>query len=219
MNKRLGLIGALVSLVYLAGLCLLTHERWSKLFTMDLNAVGDFLAGAFGPLAIVWLVLGFIQQGEELRLNTQALKLQADELRQSVAQQRRLVELNNEEQAARREYAKPKFAVQGTQILRNAERTLVQLDVQNHGATCTDVRVSLVPLCAWGDLMSEQVVREGDVRQQMLSFESGSTEVGEVRMSINYVDAAGVNGSAAFQVILAWGPDGVSVVVQRQAAQ
>jgi hypothetical protein len=89
--------------------------------------VGDFLAGAFGPIAIVWLVLGFIQQGEELKLNTAALKLQADELRQSVAQQRRLVELNNEEQAARREYAKPKFAVQGSQLLRIAERTLVRL--------------------------------------------------------------------------------------------
>jgi hypothetical protein len=218
VNKRLGFIGALVTLVYLGSLSLLTHERWPKLLTMDLNAVGDFLAGAFGPIAIVWLVLGFIQQGEELKLNTEALKLQADELRQSVAQQRRLVELNNEEQAARREYAKPKFAVQGSQLLRNVERTLVQLDIQNHGATTTDVRVSLEPQCAWGDLLSEQVLREGDIRAQVLNFEADQPEIGEVRMSINFVDAAGVKGLAAFQIALAWGPDGVSVIVQRAIA-
>lgn len=218
MNKRLGLVGTVVTLVYLGVLTLLTHERWPKLSTMDLNAVGDFLAGAFGPIAIVWLVLGFIQQGEELKLNTEALKLQADELRQSVAQQRRLVELNNEEQAARREYAKPKFAVQGRQLLRNAERTLVQLDVQNHGATTTDVRVSLDPQCVWGDLLSEQVLREGDIRSQVLNFETGQPEVGNVRMSIDFVDAAGVKGVAAFQITLAWGTDGVSVIVQRAIA-
>lgn len=218
MSKRLGLVGALVTLIYLGALAFLTLERWPKLLTMDLNAVGDFLAGAFGPIAIVWLVLGFIQQGEELRLNTEALKLQADELRQSVAQQRRLVELNNEEQAARREYAKPKFAVQGSQLLKNAERTLVQLDVQNHGATTTDVRVSLEPQCEWGDLLSEQVLREGDIRSQILNFEAGQPETSEVRMSIDFVDAAGVKGSTAFQITLAWGTEGVSVIVQRAIA-
>lgn len=205
-------------MIYLGALAFLTLERWPKLLTMDLNAVGDFLAGAFGPIAIVWLVLGFIQQGEELRLNTEALKLQADELRQSVAQQRRLVELNNEEQAARREYAKPKFAVQGSQLLKNAERTLVQLDVQNHGATTTDVRVSLEPQCEWGDLLSEQVLREGDIRSQILNFEAGQPETSEVRMSIDFVDAAGVKGSTAFQITLAWGTEGVSVIVQRAIA-
>jgi hypothetical protein len=218
VSKRLGLVGALVTLIYLGALAFLTLERWPKLLTMDLNAVGDFLAGAFGPIAIVWLVLGFIQQGEELRLNTEALKLQADELRQSVAQQRRLVELNNEEQAARREYAKPKFAVQGSQLLKNAERTLVQLDVQNHGATTTDVRVSLEPQCEWGDLLSEQVLREGDIRSQILNFEAGQPETSEVRMSIDFVDAAGVKGSTAFQITLAWGTEGVSVIVQRAIA-
>lgn len=58
---------------------------------MGLNEVGDFLAGAFGPVAILWLVLGFFQQGVELRQGTEALKLQAAELKNSVVQQCELV--------------------------------------------------------------------------------------------------------------------------------
>lgn len=58
---------------------------------MDLNEVGDFLAGAFGPVTILWLVLGFFQQGIELRQGTTALNLQATELRNSVVQQCEMV--------------------------------------------------------------------------------------------------------------------------------
>ena len=44
------------------------------------NELGDFLAGASAPLAFLWLVLGYFQQGEELRQNTQALTLQTEEM-------------------------------------------------------------------------------------------------------------------------------------------
>jgi len=61
---------------------------------LTLNELGDFLAGTMAPLAIFWLVLGFLQQGDELKQNTEALKLQAEELRQSVEQQKELVATN-----------------------------------------------------------------------------------------------------------------------------
>ncbi|WJM94664.1 hypothetical protein QEP73_13760 [Pseudomonas defluvii] len=54
---------------------------------MELNELGDFLAGTFGPVAFLWLVLGFLQQGRELKLSTNALSLQAEELKKSVEQQ------------------------------------------------------------------------------------------------------------------------------------
>lgn len=63
----------------------------------ELNAVGDFLAGVFAPLAFFWLVRGYYQQGEELRQNTQALKMQGDELANSVLQQQHIVALTREE--------------------------------------------------------------------------------------------------------------------------
>lgn len=48
---------------------------------MALNELGDFLAGAFSPLAFLFLYLGYKQQGKELRQNTKALNMQAEELR------------------------------------------------------------------------------------------------------------------------------------------
>lgn len=66
----------------------------TKLPEMDPNEWGDYLAGMFSPLALLWLVLGYLQQGEELKLNTEALRLQAEELRNSVEQQRQLVEVS-----------------------------------------------------------------------------------------------------------------------------
>lgn len=61
---------------------------------LDLNEWGDWAAGAFAPLAFGWLIVGYIQQGEELRdnvralhLQEKALQLQVQELKDSVEQQ------------------------------------------------------------------------------------------------------------------------------------
>ena len=64
---------------------------------LTLNEVGDFCAGLFGPLAFLWLVLGYFQQGAELRQNNEALRLQAIELKNSVEQQRNLVEVTSKQ--------------------------------------------------------------------------------------------------------------------------
>lgn len=64
---------------------------------MVLNELGDFLAGAFGPLAIFWLVLGFFQQGQELRNSVATLELQARELANSVEQQAELVKVTRDQ--------------------------------------------------------------------------------------------------------------------------
>ncbi|MCY1446746.1 hypothetical protein D9M71_633330 [compost metagenome] len=80
--------------MYLGFVWWLTGDRIADLKGMDLNEVGDFLAGAFGPLAILWLVLGFFQQGIELRQGTAALNFQGEELRNSVEQQRKLASIS-----------------------------------------------------------------------------------------------------------------------------
>lgn len=61
------------------------------------NELGDFLAGCFAPLAFLFLYLGYRQQGVELKQNTQALMLQAKELKNSVEQQKQLVEVTQAE--------------------------------------------------------------------------------------------------------------------------
>lgn len=56
----------------------------NTLFGMKLNEIGDFFAGILSPLALGWLILGFLLQKAELEQNTEALQLQADELRSQV---------------------------------------------------------------------------------------------------------------------------------------
>ncbi|WP_228722220.1 hypothetical protein [Acinetobacter schindleri] len=87
----------------------------------NLNEFGDFIAGAFAPLAFFWLVRGFYQQGKGLEQNSKALKLQADELkkttdaldlqvkemRASVEQQSRLAEFYENELKQKQFAAKP----------------------------------------------------------------------------------------------------------------
>lgn len=87
MGRQLGLIGGLTTFLYIVLLGLLIWCRLDQLLVMPLNEIGDFLAGAFGPIAFLWLVLGFLQQGQELQQGTQALRLQAEELKRSVEQQ------------------------------------------------------------------------------------------------------------------------------------
>lgn len=87
----------------------------------NLNEFGDFIAGAFAPLAFFWLVRGFYQQGKGLEQNSKALRLQADELkkttealdlqvkemRASVEQQSRLAEFYENELKQKQFAAKP----------------------------------------------------------------------------------------------------------------
>jgi hypothetical protein len=58
---------------------------------LTLEGWGTFLGGVTGPLALMWLILGYLQQGEELRLNTDALRLQQEELRRQVEETAALV--------------------------------------------------------------------------------------------------------------------------------
>ena len=58
---------------------------FNKIKALEPNALGDFLAGTFAPLGFILLILGYM-------LNTSALKIQAQELRNSVQEQQALVE-------------------------------------------------------------------------------------------------------------------------------
>ena len=90
MGRLLAVTGIVLTALYAWFAWWLIGDRIQTLQTMDLNEVGDFLAGAFGPLAILWLVLGFFQQGIELRQGTEALNLQTSELTNSVTQQTKM---------------------------------------------------------------------------------------------------------------------------------
>jgi hypothetical protein len=66
--------------------------EWDALYQMKPNEFGDFLAGIFGPLVLLWVVMGFLQQGAELKYSREALLLQAKELKASVEAQKNMGE-------------------------------------------------------------------------------------------------------------------------------
>jgi hypothetical protein len=135
-----------------------------------LNEWGDFIAGFSAPLAFFWLVLGYMQQGEELKNNTEmlrlqaeelkhstdALRLQAEELKNSVEQQSRLVDVSREqvqleidakteERQRRREAARPKFAAARNGSAESSGVKTHGLKIVNIGNLATDVSFKLSP--------------------------------------------------------------------------
>ena len=89
----LTVFGISLTVLYISSvLWFLLRLRLGDFHNLSLNELGDFSAGILSPLAIFWLVLGFFQQGIELRNSVKALEFQAEELRYSVAAQRQVAE-------------------------------------------------------------------------------------------------------------------------------
>ena len=84
--RRLTKLGLLLTLVWLLLFVAIVVLEFQFATEMSLNELGDFLAGASAPIALMWLVIGYFQHGDELRLNTKALEAQQEELRQQVAE-------------------------------------------------------------------------------------------------------------------------------------
>lgn len=103
MSRLLALIGIGTTAAYLAFIAWMFWERTDALARLEPNHFGDFIAGTLGPLAILWLILGFFQQGIELRENSRALDLQAAELRNATREQRELMHILRQHFAAIRE--------------------------------------------------------------------------------------------------------------------
>ena len=97
--KRLTVIGIAATTLWCAIITIMVCSRLTEFVHLPLNAIGDFFSGLSAPLALIWLVVGYFQQGEELRLNTEALHAQQEELRRQVEETAQLAK-NAERQAA-----------------------------------------------------------------------------------------------------------------------
>ncbi|WP_171178507.1 hypothetical protein [Ruegeria sp. HKCCD8929] len=99
-SRQLASLGLKFTKIYLVllfgGLPVAMYFGVLNVKPLEINELGDFLAGAFGPLAIFWLVLGFFQQSKELQNSVDALNLQAKELAHSVEQQKEMVRVTRE---------------------------------------------------------------------------------------------------------------------------
>ena len=59
---------------------------WINMPNAPIEQVGNFLEGAFAPLAFLWLVIGYFLQKKELMQNTDAIKMQYVEIQKSANQ-------------------------------------------------------------------------------------------------------------------------------------
>ncbi|OTK47445.1 hypothetical protein [Acinetobacter baumannii] len=83
---------------------------------LKLNEKGDFIAGILSPLGFMWLIYGYIQQGQELKLNTEALQIQAEELKNTVFEQRRLIEIHLQDNFSKHFSIEPRLKFKGKSL-------------------------------------------------------------------------------------------------------
>lgn len=149
--------GVIITAVYIAIILLLRWESLPELVSMPLNEFGDFFAGVFGPLMLFWLILGYIQQQNELQQNTKALELQAEELKKSVEQHKELVKATKEQVQAdlkaleieeirvMRE-SHPNFSITDAGWRsKSGEKVTYEINLINSGRPASSVSFSTVP--------------------------------------------------------------------------
>ena len=83
-HRKLTWFGIAATVLWLGGAVWFALHKVDQWPNMGLNAWGDFFAGAVAPIAFLWLMIGYFQQGFEIRQNTLQLCLQYDALKQSV---------------------------------------------------------------------------------------------------------------------------------------
>lgn len=86
--------------VVLLAIYVMLGKGWIELWRSGFSEIGDFLSGAFAPLAFFWLVIAVLLQThelslqrEQLRESTEALKEQAKEAHALVEQNKRSVDV------------------------------------------------------------------------------------------------------------------------------
>lgn len=225
MSKKLTRIGIAITVAYLFAAVLLGWGEWDEFSGMEPNEVGDFLAGVVGPLALLWLILGYFQQGEELKQSTEALRLQAEELRNSVSQQQALVEVTKKQaeaqmEAFRREREEQRRALSPLFVLNQnggyarGNMQTYSLRLQNHGATVTEFIVAVEGRQDLPAPITATVFAHG--AERTFSFTGAIENRDPVTVRITFLDGGGQRGEHSFLLKIAPsspGPlNGISVV-------
>lgn len=139
-------IGIALTVLYLTATFYFALPSFIKKITEgDISSIGSFLSGAFGPIAILWLILGFVEQRKELKLNREALRLQYEELKNSVEQQTKLAASANRANEMMHDRietgAVASFVFEAAEEEQSNRGKLYSFKVINHGATVRSLKV------------------------------------------------------------------------------
>ena len=205
MSRLLSIVGILCTVAWLGVIAWFFSGRLSEIAHLEPNEVGDFLAGSLGPLGILWLILGFFQQGQELRDNTRALDLQATELRNATQEQRELLRATRAQveadhamvALAREQHAQsllPRFAFLDIATVTSDAGTELRFELRNLGANASEVRFDAKDLLAQPPSTRLPVAMAGLPYACTVSFAPGHPAAGD-HLSVAYRDLTGHHGS------------------------
>ena len=79
-------LGITVLWLLLLSIYIASTIGWMNIGTAPIERLGNFLEGAFAPLAFLWLVIGYFLQRKELTQNTAAIRMQHVEIQKSAEQ-------------------------------------------------------------------------------------------------------------------------------------
>ncbi|MDT8923814.1 hypothetical protein RBE51_13420 [Pseudomonas taiwanensis] len=169
--------------------------------SLSASGWGDLFAGLFGPIAIIWIVLGFVQQGRQI-------SLQVDELKDSIATQKQMVKIT--EQQLRHSidvierHAEPFLKISAGAIDKSQKHNIGELFVSTSGPHVTNCEFNMV-----GELVE-------------FNYTPGTTldEVGSIKipaekmcfdipyvLTISYKKSTGTESSQSFEVVQTDMPD------------
>ena len=183
---------------------------------MDPDQFATFLSGVFAPLAFLWLVLGFRQQGDELQNSARALWLQGEELRNSVEQQRQLVEVSREQLASElvdrqkaeeeaERAAQPQLHMPQLGGSYSGPQRTLRMTVTSGGPNCSDVRM-LVD----GKIVHRAAVLQAGGTIHVDQAFANPESVRPLEVSVEYTDNRGYRRNQRFHIPVAetGGPNG-----------
>jgi hypothetical protein len=204
--------GLLVTVAWLAIAAFILLRDPAAASKMTPNDWGSFLSGSFAPLAFLWLVLGYLQQGEELKLSTHALQLQAAELKNSVEQQRDLVEVTRTQVASEREtleyerklreeLSSPRIVLTGAGgSFRGDGESQYSFKVTNTGHAATAVTGELIaPDLHTVRVIDFPIVDKGDQYLAVYTH-PGPLQGAETRLFLRYTDGLGIPRRVVYAV-------------------
>ena len=181
--------------------------RWDLAVEMKPNEWGDFTAGVFAPIAFLWLIFGYVQQGKGLKQNTHALQLQAEELKQMVLAQRMEVDIAQKSLSFQ---VGGKLFVTADQTFKTMARNSSKLEagillaIRTPGRPVSNVIIKIDSGPPGAELEKEQLGVVTRLSKLNLFIPWVQTEVGhkeEVTLLVTYTDPFGENVASRKLVI------------------
>lgn len=215
MDKGLNKLGWLFTGTYLLCAAVYTVLCWDKFLILKPNELGDFLAGSFSPLAFFWLVLGFFQQGRELKISSDALVLQAKELTASVQHQGELVDvakkqyatdvqrIAKEEELAAKAIL-PQIKITATPVEQALDGVMYLLTFKNIGYLAEDFRVAVQTTDGYEQLLFTPALGSDAVSETRYLFREN---LDSIIFEMEYTDGGGIRHQSKLRGLLIKNPN------------